>query len=309
MLNKEFLIFLFFLALSGIFWLMKALDETYEEEFPVVVRMAGVPKNVVMTSGLPDTIRVTVRDKGFVLLSYSTSNRLHPVVVNFSTYANRQSGQGTLPMSDFQKAIRQQLSASSTVTAIKADHWDFYFNYGRNKQVKIELQGNIIPADNYYLSYVQFSPEKVTVYASQSKLDSMRTIATEYLNIVGFEDTVAKTVRLKSIPGVKVVPDRVKMWLYADILTEASIEVPIKAVNLPPGLVVRTFPQNVKVNFSVGARLFRQVRPKDFEVVVDYREIAAHPSDKCNLYLRAKPRIVSKVQLDMKQVDYLIVQQ
>lgn len=309
LLNKEFLIFLFFLALSGIFWLMKALDETYEEEIPVAVRLVGVPKNVVMTSSLPDTVRVTLRDKGFVLLAYTTSNRLHPVTVNFNSYANRQSGHGQLPVTDFQKSVRQQLSASTTVTSIKADRWDFYFNYGRNKVAKVELLGNIVPADNYYLSHVQFSPEKVTVYASKSKLDSIRSIPTEYLNIVDFEDTVVRTVRLKTIPGVKVVPQTVKVWIYADILTEASIEVPITAINRPPGLVIRTFPQYVKVNFSVGARLYRQVHASDFQVVVDYREIAAHPSDKCNLYLRAKPRIVSKASLDMKQVDYLIEQQ
>jgi hypothetical protein len=231
------------------------------------------------------------------------------VVVNFGAYANRQTGHGVLPLSDFQKAVRSQLSASTTITAIKADHWDFYFNYGRNKLVKVELQGNIIPADNYYLSHVQFSPEKVTIYASQEKLDSLRTITTEYLNIVGFEDTVVRVVRLRSIPGVKVVPQTVKMWLYPDILTEASLEVPITAINRPPGLVIRTFPQKVRVSFSVGARHFRQVHPDDFEVVVDYTEISSHPSDKCNLYLRTKPRMVSKVRLDMQQVDYLIEQQ
>ena len=30
--NKEFLIFLFFLALSGAFWLLLALNDTYEKE-------------------------------------------------------------------------------------------------------------------------------------------------------------------------------------------------------------------------------------------------------------------------------------
>lgn len=85
--GKEFLIFLFFLALSGIFWLMKTLDETYEKEFPVCVRLTGVPKNIVMTSNLTDTVRVTIRDKGFQLLSYTTSHKLHPVVLNFNTFA------------------------------------------------------------------------------------------------------------------------------------------------------------------------------------------------------------------------------
>ena len=68
--NKEFLIFLFFLFLSSIFWLMMALNETYEQEIKVPVRLVNVPKNAVLTTEMEDTVRVTVRDKGFTLATY-----------------------------------------------------------------------------------------------------------------------------------------------------------------------------------------------------------------------------------------------
>ncbi len=307
-LNKEFLIFLFFLAVSGSFWLLMTLNETYEKELPVIVRIAGVPKNVVMTTDISDTVYVTVKDKGFMLLSYTTSNKLHPVVLNFATYANKQTGHGQVPTADLQKYIRQQLFASSAITSVKADRLDFFFNYGINKEVKVMLAGNIIPGENYYLAHVQFSPEKVTVYASQSKLDSIDAVSTEYLNIVNFNDTVVKTVRLKSMTGVKIVPQTVKITLYPDILTEESLEVPIIAINKPEGLVIRTFPQRVRVKFTVGASMYRSIKPTDFQVVVDYKEIAAHPSDKCTLILLSKPRGVNNAHLEINKVDYLLEQ-
>ena len=40
--SKEFVIFLFFLALSGIFWLSLTLNETYEREFAVPVSVVGI---------------------------------------------------------------------------------------------------------------------------------------------------------------------------------------------------------------------------------------------------------------------------
>ena len=43
--NKEFLIFLFFLALSGVFWLMMTLNGTYEKELQVEMRLVGVPSS------------------------------------------------------------------------------------------------------------------------------------------------------------------------------------------------------------------------------------------------------------------------
>ena len=65
--NREFLLFLFFLALSGVFWLFMTLNETYEREFSIPVTIVNVPKNVVLTSEETDTVRMTIRDKGTTL--------------------------------------------------------------------------------------------------------------------------------------------------------------------------------------------------------------------------------------------------
>ena len=67
LINKEFLVFLFFLLLSGLFWLTNVLDDYYEREFTVDVRLAGIPKNVVITSDIDSVVRVVVRDKGYVI--------------------------------------------------------------------------------------------------------------------------------------------------------------------------------------------------------------------------------------------------
>jgi len=63
------------------------------------------------------------------------------------------------------------------------------------------------------------------------------------------------------------------------------------------------------VKFTVGSSLFRNVKPEQFMVVVDYNDILANPSDKCILRLRRQSRDVTMARLEMKQVDYLIEQQ
>ena len=70
LVNKDFLIFLFFLALSSVFWLLMTLNETYEQEIRIPVSMVNVPDNVVLLSPDTDTVKVTVRDRGLVLLGY-----------------------------------------------------------------------------------------------------------------------------------------------------------------------------------------------------------------------------------------------
>ena len=51
--------FLFFLALSGIFWLQTTLNEVYEREFAIPVSVTGMPKNAVLTSDETDTVRIS----------------------------------------------------------------------------------------------------------------------------------------------------------------------------------------------------------------------------------------------------------
>ncbi len=307
--NKEFLIFLFFLFLSGTFWLVMTLNETFEQEISVPVRLVNVPKNVVMTSDIEDTVRVTVRDKGFALATYIYGDRIVPVNINYSTYANRQTGYGIVPTADLLKMASQKFTGASKVLQVKPDHLDFYFNYGVSKQLPVRMSGNVVPGRSYYLARTKFWPDVVTVYASKRILDSLRYVKTVPINIVNFGDTVIRTVALERIKGVKVVPKEVRIGLYPDILTEESIDVTVKAINMPEGKMLRTFPSRVKVNFTVGASMFRNVSAEQFTVVVDYNEIMQHPSDKCNLYLKSSPHGVRNARLQISQVDYLIEQQ
>lgn len=307
--NREFLTFFFFLVLSTIFWLMTALNETYEREIGVPAYLVNIPKNVVVTSDMEDTVRVTVRDKGFALLAYTYGEGIRPINVNFQSAITRQSGYGVVSSQELMKMINQRFSGSSKIVQVKPDRLDFHYNYGLSRQVSVKMSGHVVPGKSFYLARTRFWPEKVTVYGSKQALDSLRFVKTVPINITNFNDTVLRTVALETIKGVKIVPNTVRIGLYPDILTEENIEVPITAVNMPEGKVLRTFPQRVTVNFIVGASMFRSISPEQFAVVVDYNEIIDYPSDKCSIHLRETPQGVRNARLKMTHVDYLIEEQ
>lgn len=307
--NREFLTFFFFLVLSTIFWLMTALNETYEREIGVPAYLVNIPKNVVVTSDMEDTVRVTVRDKGFALLAYTYGEGIRPINVNFQSAITRQSGYGVVSSQELMKMINQRFSGSSKIVQVKPDRLDFHYNYGLSRQVSVKMSGHVVPGKSFYLARTRFWPEKVTVYGSKQALDSLRFVKTVPINITNFNDTVLRTVALETIKGVKIVPNTVRIGLYPDILTEENIEVPITAINMPEGKVLRTFPQRVTVNFIVGASMFRSISPEQFAVVVDYNEIIDHSSDKCSIHLRETPQGVRNARLKMTQVDYLIEEQ
>lgn len=306
--NKEFLIFLFFLALSGAFWLMLALNDTYEKEVRIPVRIVGVPKNVVVTSDTDDTLRVTLRDKGYTLCAYLYGDQIRRIDLPFSSYV-KNKGYGMLSAAELSKVITQDLFSSSKIVSIKPDKFEYFYNYGTHKRMPVRLFGNIVPDASYYLAKVEFSPKAVDVYGSQKMLDSLAFVYTERLNVRNLKDTIVRDINLRTIKGVKCVPSHVRISVYPDILTEENVEVPVTAVNMPDGKVLRTFPSRVKVVFTVGASIFRTISPDKFKVVVDYNELMAHPSEKCSLKIISVPHGIRNVHTDVAQVDYLIEEQ
>lgn len=304
--NREFLIFLFFFALAGIFWLFMTLNETYEQEVRIPVSYTGVPKNVVLTSGETDTLRVNVSDKGIILATYLFGNQLSPVSVDFNTYTHSK-GMGQVGLSDLKRLISTKLTASTKIVSIKPERLTFYYNTGERKRVPVRVAGDVIAEKLYYLAGTEIQPDSVTIFASREKLDSINEIYTEPLNYTNVRDTLTVHAQLQKMASVKTVPSNVVIKFRADILSEMNIDgVSITGINMPEGKVLRTFPAKVSVKFVAGVNQYRNLSAADFEVVADYEEIMAHPSSKCRIYLQHLPEGISQAHLDTTFVEYLI---
>lgn len=134
--NKEFLLFMFFLVISGAFWLLMTLNESYEQEIAFPVHITNVPKDIMLTSDEVDTVRVTVHDKGTQLISYLYDEKARHLKVNFRNY-DRGNGTGFIPAADLQKFVQQRLPQSAKVLSVKGDGLHIYYNTGASKRVPV----------------------------------------------------------------------------------------------------------------------------------------------------------------------------
>ena len=304
--NREFLIFLFFLALSGIFWLIMALNETYEREIAVPFRVVNVPKDIMLTSDETDTVKMTMRDKGLVLLGYLYGDNIQTVTYSFKNY-DRGNGMGMVSNQELHRLVTKRISSSTRITSISPSKLEFYYSTGAKKKVPVRWSGRVTPEQLYFISHVDYWPDSVTVFASESMLDSIKIAYTEPLDYVGFRDTLTVNCRMRKIQGMKTVPEVVKIGFYTDVLTEESIDgIPVKGINMPEGKVLRTFPAKVRVKIVAGVSVYRSLKPSDFEVIADYNELIQSPSEKCNIYLKRSPSNISRATLEVNQVDFLI---
>lgn len=305
--NREFLIFLFFLVLAGVFWLMMTLNETYEQEVKIPVRYTNIPKEAVLTSSETDTLRVMVSDRGFSLITYLYSKEIPPIAIDFMRYAG-ENGMGTISNTELLKMVNSHLPASANALSVKPEHLLFYYNYGEKKRVPVQWQGTVTPDQLYFISGIYYSHDSISIYASPRVLDSIQSVYTEPIKYNNLRDSISFNCRLRRIEGVKMVPDHVTVSFATDILTELSFtEIPIVGINLPEGKMMRTFPAKVSVKFVSGLKKYESITADDFEVVADYNELRSDTSSAyCPIRLRQQPDGLSNVTLSVDKVEYLI---
>lgn len=307
--SREFFIFLFFFFVASGFWLLQTLNNDYETEFSVPVRLKGVPDNVVITSEPASELHIRVKDKGTVLLNYMLGKSFYPLTINFDDYkAADNSNHVRIISSEFEKKILSQLNVSTRLLSVKPDTLEYYYSTGDSKLVPVKLLGEVSAGRQYYLSDTVFTPDSVLVYASKEVLDTVTAAYTKWVRQDNISDTLRQSVSLLVRKGMKYIPSSVEMMLPVDIYTEKTVEVPLKGVNFPADKILRIFPSKVQVTFQVGLSRFRKITADDFHIRVSYEELLLLGADKYTVKLGHLPEGVTQVRVHPEQVDFLIEQ-
>lgn len=303
--NKQFLIFLFFLALSSVFWIFQTLNETYEEDFQVPLELRNVPSNVVITTDLPENLHILLRDKGSQLLAYRYTRQFKPVVVDYNTYSN-PSGHVSILGNELQRQIAAQLLPGTQMLGLKPDTLDFYYNFGQFKRVPIRPLGEVRAGRLYSLAKTVYSEDSVTVYASREQLDTITAAYLQPFNLRNLTDTTHVKSNFVKVKGAKFVPAQIGVTFCIDRLVEKTIQVPVQQVNFPASKQLRTFPATVKVTFQVGMGLYRKITSENFVLVINYEDLLKNKSTYCHLSLKTIPEGVSHVRISPQDVEYVI---
>lgn len=305
--SREFFVFLVFFLIAGAFWLLQTLNDEYETEFSIPLRLRGVPEQVVITSEPPSELRVRVKDRGTVLLNYMLGRSFYPVSMEFAEHAGDE-GRVRVLAAQLRSKVSGQLNGSTQLVSLQPDTLEFYYAAGGSRRVPVRLTGRVSAGRQYYLTDTIFSPDSVSVYAAREVLDTITAAYTQALVAEGISDTLRRRLTLRQVRGIKHSPTTVEVVLPVDIYTEKTVEVPIEGVGFPADKVLRAFPSRVTVTFQVGLSRFRQITSDDFLIAVGYDELTGLGSEKYRVSLKAMPQGITGVRIQPSEVDFLIEQ-
>lgn len=305
--SREFFVFLLFFFIAGAFWLLQTLNDDYEADFTMPIRLRGVPNNVVITSDPPSEIKVRVKDKGVVLLNYKVTRSFYPINLEFSDYKGTNN-HIRINTAEFEKKILTQLNASTRLLTVSPDTLSYIYSTGKSKEVPVRLRGKVSPGRQYYIPDTLYSPNSVLVYAPSAILDTIQYAYTEDITLENISDTTAIQAKIQAVKGAKFVPNTVGVTFPVDIYTDKTVEVPLLGSNFPTDKILRTFPSKVKVTFQVGMSHFKEINAEDFAIRIPYEELQHTNSDKYTVKLKTQPAHVGHIRISPEEIDFLIEQ-
>ncbi len=300
-------VFVVFVAVATMFWLILALNDDAQDSFDTRLVISNVPDSVTFITDPPTQLHVSVRDRGTNLLRSGVMR--HPVVhLNFRDYA--VNGVMRVSHSDIVAALKNTFGTTAQIASVSTDSLRLAYTTGKGKRVPVVVVADIVPAPGSVLAGAPTSENKyVHVYASnRSVLDTLTRVFTDRIVRRGLEEPAEVTVALHQLPGVRMVPDKVKVRIAVEPLIAKESLVNVTAQHVPSGESLLLFPSKVSVRYFVPMSKFSDYEP-DFEVVVDYNDITRIHSSQLPVRLQRSPKGAINAELRQDSVEYTIMRE
>jgi hypothetical protein len=309
--QQRILLFLFFVVLSTIFWIIRSLNEEYETDILYPVKYGGMPDDKILLSEPPNKLKIRVKALGRTILSHKYSYFLRPLKFNVGSYSLNTIGTDSsyILTKTAKEALAQELD-DIQILNISPD--TLFFRFAEVITKKVGIKHNIenfprIFAQQYMFNgEVSFIPDSIIVSGPSSILDTLNCVYTEPITINNLNDSLERIYLLERIDQVAFSRKKVKLVIPVDKFTEQSYLVNINQMNVPDTLVLKIFPNSVRITYRVTLSYYDRVTPEMFEPYVDYNDIESLISSKLKVLIKDVPEYVHSLTLYPPSVEFLI---
>lgn len=303
--TRELIIFSGFVLISLIFWMLQTSQDMYEIGIRVPIKLTNQPKDIILSSDLPEEIAVTIKDKGVAFLRLK-KRKIDTIKIDYSTLKVEKSIL-QIPTSGLLDAIRKTLPVTRQIINIEPSSIQLFIATPEAKEFDVVLRSAFTPAPNYIQSgEVSYSPMKVQVHAPSDMLDSIRVITTEFTQHKDLNDTLTTFLQLEQIEGAKFSTDKIKVVVPIEEFTEKSLLLNVTAKNIPPNYQLRCFPPKVTLTCLVGLSKFVGLTDSLFSVGVDYADFKNRANEQLAVQLLETPSYVHNVRIEPDSVEFIL---
>lgn len=305
--GKNALVFLVFLCVSAVFWLLLALNDEIQREFDIPIELTEVPDSVTLLSSPPQSINVSVKDKGSALIRYqwggTPSIKLR--FKDFSAADNRIFMGGN----QISSVVRSYFGAGAQIMVSKPDTIAVVYTNrpGQNMPLKLNVEAQADP--RFVINGpITVSSDSVKIYSVEELPATLRYVETYPSSHSGLTDTARIMVKVKAPRGTRAVPPAVSVTIPVEPLISKTRMVPVEVINLPADKSVVTFPSEVEISYLIPMSMYND---DDYTVkaYADYNKVSPSVSvAKIPVDMPLLPDSYRGAVLSTDSVEYVIEQ-
>lgn len=300
--TKSLLQYLTFVVISAIFWGFLTFNGNVQLDIEVPVEI-NMPNNVHMLSKVPDTLTVTVRDRGYRFFSYLL-NTTPKLTLRFDDYSDG-SGTFKVDQSHLKKALAGVLNRHAVIESVLPESINIKYTDLPGKKVPVKADFVVEPREDYTKGPLTQSQDSVYVFSDAKTLSQINEVYTYHVEVGDLTDTLRRNVAIAPINGAVVEPRAIDIMVPIEKLKNQKRTAKILVRNAPKGVKMLLFPSDVDVTYrSPESRIKDE---GEFTIVVDYNSIDfSHHGNKVEVIVAEAPAVYKDVKLSQDSVEFII---
>ena len=301
--TRSILLYLFFVVISAIFWSFLTFNSDVQLELEVPIEISK-PNNVHLLNKVPDTLTVTVKDRGYRFFSY-LFHKSPKITLRLSDYSDGNSS-FKIDQSHLKKALASVLNKQATIVSVLPESINIKFTDLPGKKVPVKTDILVEPREDYtqYGALIQ-SQDSVLVFSDAKTLSEINEVYTYHVEELNLTDTLRRRVSIAPINGAVVEPRSIDIIVPIEKLKQQTRSVKIAVRNAPAGVKMLLFPSDVEVKYL--SPVSRITEDAGITAVVDYNSVDFNSSsNKVKVMIGEVPAAYQDVRFSNDSVEYII---
>ncbi len=303
--NKKTVTFAMFLLFAAVIWLFIKLSKEYEERIEVSLFFAENNKERVVTNVSHNKVKVLVKSSGFQLFIYQLKQNKITLDV---TDMGIDDLQLNLSSERFKSEFRNEVFNGSNVLTISPQNITVTVDTLSSKAIPVKSNLQLIYRNGFMLEdSLTVTPQKITVYGPSEVLDTLNLVTTVYKDIEDLHQDFSYTMQLDKPIAEQLRFSDAEVTVTGKVIrfSEDVIKLPVRFENVPPGVTLKTFPDEVPVVVKGSLADLKRISKTDFDLVCDFTTIDS-TSTFIKTTLKQKPDQIEVIEIQDENFQVLV---
>ena len=311
--RQKLSIFSVCLVISIIIWFTIKLSDEYDTVVEIPVTFTHLPKSKVLTFVSDSVLQVEIIEKGSNLVRMLYVEEIEPVTISLRflpVYPKNGIYYGMITPSLLINEIEREKNLLGKIVSISPD--TIYLTFEKEKSRKLPVKANLdLNFEKQFMRYgsVEFTPDCVTVKGPHEMVDGLDSLSLGSIKLDHLDQNYTGEIDFpkdSTNQFLTFYPDEVTYTVPVEKYTEAAIDVPVKIINTN-SLRIKTFPDKVKVLYTVALKDYPKVEPGMIAAVADFSQVNIAEEGIVKITIESLPSYVRINKLEPEKVEFIII--